>query len=211
MCRALPFRSGISVISNALSTMIVYFVLAFLFIFYCSCSSDNFFLLVVGARVICLGHFWDLNVHCCFLMYFELKLMSFQHFLICGFDLLIGIIERVADIKTRAQAMKCLSTFCEAVGPGFIFERVSPFSPRYVYYWWYWLHRGLSEWVELVWLAYLFFSVMGSCILLLLFFQVNCIVTTVLCSLDKMEDKLLLHSIFCSFSFLFPPIYSVAA
>jgi len=31
----------------------------------------------------------------------------------------------VADIKTRAHAMKCLSTLCEAVGPGFIFERVS--------------------------------------------------------------------------------------
>lgn len=36
-----------------------------------------------------------------------------------------GISERVADIKTRAHAMKCLTTFCEAVGPGFIFERVS--------------------------------------------------------------------------------------
>lgn len=38
---------------------------------------------------------------------------------------LIGISERVADIKTRTQAMKCLTTFSEAVGPGFIFERVS--------------------------------------------------------------------------------------
>lgn len=37
---------------------------------------------------------------------------------------LIGISERVADIKTRVQAMKCLTTFSEAVGPGFIFERV---------------------------------------------------------------------------------------
>lgn len=37
---------------------------------------------------------------------------------------LLGISERVADIKTRAQAMKCLTTFCEAVGPGFIFERL---------------------------------------------------------------------------------------
>ncbi|KAK6149887.1 hypothetical protein DH2020_017412 [Rehmannia glutinosa] len=37
---------------------------------------------------------------------------------------LLGITERVADIKTRAQAMKCLTTFCEAVGPGFIFERL---------------------------------------------------------------------------------------
>lgn len=39
--------------------------------------------------------------------------------------LLTGISERVADIKTRAQSMKCLTTFCEAVGPGFVFERVS--------------------------------------------------------------------------------------
>lgn len=38
---------------------------------------------------------------------------------------LTGISERVADIKTRAHAMKCLTTFSEAVGPGFIFERVS--------------------------------------------------------------------------------------
>ncbi|KAL8032653.1 hypothetical protein ABFX02_13G110200 [Erythranthe guttata] len=37
---------------------------------------------------------------------------------------LLGITERVADIKTRGQAMKCLTTFCEAVGPGFIFERL---------------------------------------------------------------------------------------
>ncbi|VFQ78444.1 unnamed protein product [Cuscuta campestris] len=36
-----------------------------------------------------------------------------------------GITERVADIKTRAQSMKCLTTFCEAVGPGFIFERLT--------------------------------------------------------------------------------------
>ncbi|XP_062100937.1 protein MOR1-like [Humulus lupulus] len=36
---------------------------------------------------------------------------------------LLGISERVADIKTRAHAMKCLTTFCEAVGPGFIFEK----------------------------------------------------------------------------------------
>nr|GMD91866.1 protein MOR1 isoform X1 [Ipomoea batatas] len=35
-----------------------------------------------------------------------------------------GISERVADIKTRAQSMKCLTTFCEAVGPGFVFERL---------------------------------------------------------------------------------------
>lgn len=44
-----------------------------------------------------------------------------------------GITERVADIKTRGQAMKCLTTFCEAVGPGFIFERVSPSAYRYMY------------------------------------------------------------------------------
>ncbi|CAA0825263.1 Protein MOR1 [Striga hermonthica] len=37
---------------------------------------------------------------------------------------LLGITERVADIKTRAQAMKCLTTFCESAGPGFIFERM---------------------------------------------------------------------------------------
>ncbi|KAG9155040.1 hypothetical protein Leryth_019560 [Lithospermum erythrorhizon] len=41
----------------------------------------------------------------------------------CAVLCLPGICERVADIKTRAQAMKCLTTFCEAVGPGFIFER----------------------------------------------------------------------------------------
>ncbi|GJY71753.1 protein MOR1 [Tanacetum coccineum] len=34
-----------------------------------------------------------------------------------------GICERVADIKTRAQAMKCLTTFSESMGTGFIFER----------------------------------------------------------------------------------------
>ncbi|XP_022721245.1 protein MOR1-like isoform X3 [Durio zibethinus] len=37
---------------------------------------------------------------------------------------LLGISERVADIKTRAHAMKCLTTLSEAVGPGFIFERL---------------------------------------------------------------------------------------
>ncbi|OVA00544.1 HEAT [Macleaya cordata] len=37
---------------------------------------------------------------------------------------LLGISERVADIKTRVHAMKCLTTFSEAVGPGFIFERL---------------------------------------------------------------------------------------
>ncbi|XP_065029851.1 protein MOR1-like isoform X1 [Musa acuminata AAA Group] len=37
---------------------------------------------------------------------------------------LLGISERVADIKTRSQAMKCLTTFSEAVGPGFVFDRL---------------------------------------------------------------------------------------
>ncbi|XVE97195.1 hypothetical protein REPUB_Repub03eG0000300 [Reevesia pubescens] len=37
---------------------------------------------------------------------------------------LFGISERVADIKTRAHAMKCLTSFSEAVGPGFVFERL---------------------------------------------------------------------------------------
>lgn len=40
-------------------------------------------------------------------------------------SIFVGLSERVADIKTRAHAMKCLTTFSEAVGPGFIFERVS--------------------------------------------------------------------------------------
>lgn len=37
---------------------------------------------------------------------------------------ILGVSERVADIKTRAHAMRCLTTFCESVGPGFIFERM---------------------------------------------------------------------------------------
>ncbi|GMI81930.1 MICROTUBULE ORGANIZATION 1 [Hibiscus trionum] len=37
---------------------------------------------------------------------------------------LLGISERVADMKTRVHAMKCLTTFSEAVGPGFVFERL---------------------------------------------------------------------------------------
>ncbi|PKI69294.1 hypothetical protein CRG98_010295 [Punica granatum] len=37
---------------------------------------------------------------------------------------LLGTSERVADIKTRAHAMKCLTTFAEAVGTGFIFDRL---------------------------------------------------------------------------------------
>nr|CAB3474615.1 unnamed protein product [Digitaria exilis] len=35
-----------------------------------------------------------------------------------------GVSEKVADIKTRAHAMKCLTAFCEAVGPGFVFDRL---------------------------------------------------------------------------------------
>ncbi|XP_038980798.1 protein MOR1-like isoform X4 [Phoenix dactylifera] len=42
----------------------------------------------------------------------------------CAVLCLQGISERVADIKTRAHAMKCLTTFSEAVGPGFIFDRL---------------------------------------------------------------------------------------
>ncbi|KAI5348677.1 hypothetical protein L3X38_001564 [Prunus dulcis] len=37
---------------------------------------------------------------------------------------LLGISERVADIKTRTHAMKCLTAFSEAIGPGFVFERL---------------------------------------------------------------------------------------
>ncbi|XP_072953995.1 protein MOR1-like isoform X1 [Typha angustifolia] len=37
---------------------------------------------------------------------------------------LLGISERVADIKTRSHAMKCLTAFSEAVGPGFVFDRL---------------------------------------------------------------------------------------
>ncbi|GKD08312.1 protein MOR1, partial [Tanacetum coccineum] len=36
-----------------------------------------------------------------------------------------GICERVVDIKTRAHPMKCLTTFSETMGTGFIFERTS--------------------------------------------------------------------------------------
>ena len=36
-----------------------------------------------------------------------------------------GVVEKVGDIKTRIQATKCLTTFCEAVGPKFVLERVS--------------------------------------------------------------------------------------
>lgn len=56
------------------------------------------------------------------LLYFSCAFVSHLLFM---HVLLTGISERVADIKTRAQSMKCLTTFCEAVGPGFIFERVS--------------------------------------------------------------------------------------
>ncbi|KMZ71606.1 Protein MOR1, partial [Zostera marina] len=37
---------------------------------------------------------------------------------------ILGISERVADIKTRSYAMKCLTAFSEAVGPGFVFDRL---------------------------------------------------------------------------------------
>ncbi|XP_066313401.1 protein MOR1-like isoform X1 [Miscanthus floridulus] len=37
---------------------------------------------------------------------------------------LLGVSERVADIKTRTFAMKCLTAFCEVVGPGFVFDRL---------------------------------------------------------------------------------------
>lgn len=60
-------------------------------------------------------------------------------YVICGLNLsdlgfslschlLAGISERVADIKTRTHAMKCLTAFSEAVGPGFIFDRVGTLS-----------------------------------------------------------------------------------
>ena len=52
------------------------------------------------------------------------KLKSFFSYLFAG------ISERVADIKTRAHAMKCLTTFSEAVGPGFVFDRVSILTVR---------------------------------------------------------------------------------
>lgn len=55
-----------------------------------------------------------------------LVLSDFYIFTSCA--LLTGISERVADIKTRAHAMKCLTTFSEAMGPEFIFERVSQVS-----------------------------------------------------------------------------------
>ncbi|KAJ6844297.1 protein MOR1-like [Iris pallida] len=42
----------------------------------------------------------------------------------CAVLCLHGISERVADIKTRVHAMKCLTSFSEAVGPGFIFDRL---------------------------------------------------------------------------------------
>ncbi|XP_057847026.2 protein MOR1 isoform X2 [Cryptomeria japonica] len=37
---------------------------------------------------------------------------------------ILGVSERVCDIKTRAQAMKCLTAFCEVVGPSFVFDRL---------------------------------------------------------------------------------------
>ncbi|KAH7416157.1 hypothetical protein KP509_14G078100 [Ceratopteris richardii] len=37
---------------------------------------------------------------------------------------IVGVAERASDIKTRTQALKCLTSFCEAVGPGFVFDRM---------------------------------------------------------------------------------------
>lgn len=48
--------------------------------------------------------------------------------------LTIGVSERVADIKTRNQAMKCLTAFAEAVGPRFVFERVRSLGVHFFYY-----------------------------------------------------------------------------
>ncbi|GJV21187.1 protein MOR1 [Tanacetum coccineum] len=42
-----------------------------------------------------------------------------------------GIWERVADIKTCAQAMKCLTTFSEVMGKGFIFEIMSKITKEH--------------------------------------------------------------------------------
>ncbi|KAK8936155.1 Protein MOR1 [Platanthera zijinensis] len=42
----------------------------------------------------------------------------------CVMLCLPGISERVADIKTRTHGMKCLTSFSEAVGPCFIFDRL---------------------------------------------------------------------------------------
>lgn len=65
-----------------------------------------------------------------------------------GYALLTGICERVADIKTRAHAMKCLTCFSEAVGPGFVFERVSIFC-SYIHQFSCYIYRFLNnEWVH---------------------------------------------------------------
>jgi len=48
----------------------------------------------------------------------------FSKFVNTWFAIFSGVSERVADIKTRIFAMKCLTAFCEAVGPGFVFDRV---------------------------------------------------------------------------------------
>nr|CAB3478665.1 unnamed protein product [Digitaria exilis] len=47
---------------------------------------------------------------------------------------LLGVSEKVADIKTRAHAMKCLTAFCEAVGPGFVFDRVRDNCTIYIFF-----------------------------------------------------------------------------
>jgi hypothetical protein len=52
-----------------------------------------------------------------YLIAWQLKLRVWLHWW-------TGVGERVSDIKTRAQAIKCLTAFCEAVGPGFVFDRV---------------------------------------------------------------------------------------
>lgn len=66
-----------------------------------------------------------LRCKCSYLFHvLRVEIDELRHFLMYACFYSIGVTERVADIKTRAQAMKCLSTFCEAVGPGFIFERV---------------------------------------------------------------------------------------
>ncbi|XP_047959847.1 protein MOR1-like [Salvia hispanica] len=60
-------------------------------------------------------------------------LRQHQSFLkMCVVLCLSGITHRVADVKTRVQAMKCLSTYCEDVGLGFIFERASAIPKKVV-------------------------------------------------------------------------------
>eukprot|EP00850_Spirogloea_muscicola_P001145 SM000004S15015 [mRNA] locus=s4:723804:739200:- [translate_table: standard] len=42
----------------------------------------------------------------------------------CVLICLPGVIEKLADTKTRMQAAPCLTAFCETVGPQFVFERM---------------------------------------------------------------------------------------